>query len=162
MRREFDGTFALPAVTAADPGELLLGVGVAGAPFALRLEGLVAIADHARVTKLRTGRGGALGVSNFRGAIVPVFDLAWFLERQEPAPAAYLAIADRSDPIAFAFHTLDGCWRAAPEHRRAAVESVDWIVETVQLGRQARPVIAPSVLARAIRTSRGGEVRANP
>src|SRR5689334_7571216 len=79
LRREFDGSFALPQREAAPDAIEVLAIRVGGKPFALRLSEVAGVATGRRLTPVPSARRGMLGLVGVRGSLVAVFDLAVLL-----------------------------------------------------------------------------------
>jgi purine-binding chemotaxis protein CheW len=107
LRQEFDRSFAVPPPTDPQSGVDLLGIRLGGETYALRLSEVAGLFSERKVTRLPSGHTGLLGIAGFRGAIVPVYDLAALMGHAPEQSARWLVIADAA-PVAFAFAALDG------------------------------------------------------
>jgi chemotaxis signal transduction protein len=117
LRRLFDQAFAAPpALQGRAEGQGLILIQVAGVRHALRVSELVAIAKGRPVTPVPSRAPGLLGLTGFRGSVVPVYGLAALLrlgQRVGGTPAAdevpgWLAVARAGgELVALAFETLD-------------------------------------------------------
>ncbi|MEW6283217.1 MAG: chemotaxis protein CheW, partial [Candidatus Eremiobacterota bacterium] len=79
IRRAFDLAFASPAERAEVTTVALLAVRVGGAPYAVRLSELSAVAAKPRIAALPGGPPELAGLVSFRGGLLPVWDLAALL-----------------------------------------------------------------------------------
>jgi chemotaxis signal transduction protein len=107
LRREFDSAFAEEARRDVTSMEDLLGFRVGAEPYALRLSEIVGLFADRKITRLPGSGVALLGISSFRGAIVPVYDLHVLLGRQTIETPRWLAIASGA-PLALAFEAFDG------------------------------------------------------
>jgi purine-binding chemotaxis protein CheW len=121
LRREFDGSFAL-ARTASPEHEDILAIQFGGDPHALRLADIAGLFVDRPITPLPSRRPEVLGLAGFRGAILPVFDLAAVLGYTASRAPRWLVVAAAA-PIAFAFEALIGHHRV--DRRAVSGEVVD-------------------------------------
>lgn len=108
LRRAFDRTFALPSADRRDDAESLLVVRSAGASHALRLREIAALFVHRRIVPIPSTASALLGLSGFRGQVVPVYSLRAILgypAGTEPPRGVVLASAAL---VGFAFDELAG------------------------------------------------------
>lgn len=106
LREAFDRSFAVPRPPNPPPSEDLLAIRVGEEPYALRLSDIAALHPDRRITPLPGSMPALRGIAGFRGAVVPVYDLAALLG-QPPAEAVRWHAIAASAPVAFAFAALD-------------------------------------------------------
>ncbi|HTV87441.1 MAG TPA: chemotaxis protein CheW [Stellaceae bacterium] len=106
MRDAFDRSFAAARPPAPPPGEDLLTIRIRTEPYALRLSEIAALHPDRRITRLPGSPPALRGIAGFRGAIVPVYDLAALLGHLPADEIRWLALA-ASEPIAFAFTAVE-------------------------------------------------------
>jgi purine-binding chemotaxis protein CheW len=147
LRLSFDQSFAAPR-RLDPPGETdLLGIRLAGQPYAIRLSEIAGLFADKAVTPMPSRAPDLLGVAGFRGAILPVYDLGAVLgHRAAPAPR-WLAIAAAA-PLAIAFEGFDGQLRIACEAILAQPDAGRAFVRELAQGPGiVRPLVhLPSVL----------------
>jgi purine-binding chemotaxis protein CheW len=150
LREAFDRSFAAAPQLHDDDREDLLGIAVAGEPYALRLSAVAELVSGRAVTRLVGGAPGLLGIAGLRGALVPVFDLAGLLGRDDRVPPRWLALTSGEPRVALAFAQLDGHLRVA---RDAIAADADGggrrhVQGVVRAGDALRPIVhVASILA---------------
>ncbi|MFI5910236.1 chemotaxis protein CheW [Dactylosporangium sp. NPDC051541] len=111
LRDEFDRSFADPPRSAVAGHDDLLAIRAGGVRYALRLTQAAGLFPDRPVTRLPGPLSALLGVAGFRGAIVPVYDLAAVLGTGgtplDGGPR-WLVLAAGTPPVALAFAELDG------------------------------------------------------
>ena len=110
LAREFDGAFAL-AHRELPPEIDLLAITLGDERYGLRTADIAGVFVDRAITRVPSPRRALLGIAGFRGAIVPVFDLAVLLGYPAAAAPRWIAIAAGA-PVAFAFERFDGHVRA--------------------------------------------------
>jgi chemotaxis signal transduction protein len=112
LRRSFDESFAAPLYQEKPATIDILSVSVEGISFGLRCDEIAAVHARKIVTRVPSSAASLLGVANFRGLIVAVFDLAVML-KQRPSVTSNSAQSDhwlalsQNKPVALAFDTLE-------------------------------------------------------
>ncbi|WP_432972246.1 chemotaxis protein CheW [Dactylosporangium sp. CA-233914] len=162
LRAEFDRSFADPPRTEVAGHDDLLAIRAGGVRYALRLRQAAGLFPDRPVTRLPGPLGALLGVAGFRGAIVPVYDLAAVLgTRGTPAGddlPRWLVLAAGSPPVALAFEALDGHLRIPSE---GLVEETEGhgphgcLRGIVPLPDGARPIIDVPAVRTAIEAAAG-------
>jgi chemotaxis signal transduction protein len=112
LRRAFDNSFVDVQHFESVATEDFLSVNVGGDPYVLRLGEVAGLFADKKVTRLPSGVAELSGVAGFRGAIVPVYDLAALLRYPASQSARWMVIAAEA-PIALAFNSFDGHCRFA-------------------------------------------------
>jgi purine-binding chemotaxis protein CheW len=161
LRQAFDRAFAEPRGEPARPTENLLAISIGSEPYALRLSEIAGLFVDRKVTRLPGGDTALLGLSGFRGAIVPVYDLHALLGRPAVEASRWLAIAAGA-PVALAFETLAGHLRVAPEAilpREADAQSMGLVREFVSTDGPVRPVVHLAAVIDAILKQRPATTR---
>jgi chemotaxis signal transduction protein len=159
FRDEFDRSFAhaLGGTVAALTD--LLAITVAGRGYLLRLADVGGLFADKTVTSVPSPVAELLGIAGFRGAVVPVFDLALLLDKPRAAAPRWLVIAAAA-PVALAFESFDGHVRVPQDAVKpaGAAEEHDPYVREFVRDQVARPIIhLPSVLETAAqRCARNG------
>ncbi|WP_433617602.1 chemotaxis protein CheW [Dactylosporangium sp. CA-139114] len=164
LREEFDRSFADPPRSAVAGHDDLLAIRAGGVRYALRLTQAAGLFPDRPVTRLPGPLGALLGVAGFRGAIVPVYDLAAVLGTGAAAagPAdggtgpRWLVLAAGQPAVALAFAELDGHLRI-PSDR--LVEEADGhgphgcLRGIVPLPDGARPIVDVPAVRAAVRAA---------
>jgi chemotaxis signal transduction protein len=153
LRRDFDGSFALPPREAGTEGVDLLAIRVGERALALRLSEISTVATGRRLTETPSSNPALLGLVGIRGALVAVLDLAAMLGEPTRSEAPrWVALCQGDDQLALGFDTLEGHLRVPP----AALELVDgerWglVAHVVRTELGPRSVVSvPRIAARAM------------
>lgn len=107
LRAAFDQSFAQAPATQTEPPANLLAISVGGDPYALRLIDVAGLFADKRIAMLPSPMPELLGLGGFRGAILPVYDLAMLLGYPKASAPRWLAAAAAA-PAVFAFDGFDG------------------------------------------------------
>lgn len=150
LARAFDADFArAPEVRAAD-SEDLLAIRVAGEPCALIRGELTGLFADRPVTPLPGAAPGLLGISGFRGALVPVYDLRSVIGGAVGgAPPRWLVTAAAA-PVALAFDGFDAFLRV-PRTAIAGHAAGDHARRAVRCDGELRPILDLASIVDAIR-----------
>jgi purine-binding chemotaxis protein CheW len=106
LRQQFDGAFAEPArIDRANTADLL-SINVGGLACALRLCEIGGLFVDRKVTRVPGGVAELRGIAAFRGALLPVYDLAALLGRPAQVAPRWLVIA-AALPVALAFDAFE-------------------------------------------------------
>ncbi len=142
LRREFDDSFAAPAVTPNDHVAKLLAIVVAGHSYALDLSDLRGLLADRTIVPLPTSVPSFLGVIGDRRMLVSVFDLAAILGYPVSKETRWIALTGTADlPIGLAFERFE----AQLQVDRAAVSA-----SVVVSDGEARPVVDVAALLGAL------------
>jgi hypothetical protein len=110
LARAFDATFAAPADTEVEEAESLLGIRVAGDPYAIPVGDIVGLAASGRIVPVPSRAPALLGLAGVRGRALPVYSLATLLgypHAGEPVPWLVLCGDEGSARLDAQRSTLD-------------------------------------------------------
>ena len=143
-------------------GARLLGIRVGGDPFALALDGVLAVHVDRKIVPVPSGAPTLIGIASFRGALAPVHDLRLLLGYPARMATRWLVLVAGATPIGLAFDAFDGQLDApsAPELPSAlagkppsAARRLDSPALTrglVQAGDVIRPLIDVAAVVSAV------------
>ena len=156
LRRDFDAGFADPIRVDAIAKQELLAIRIAGAPYAIRLSEISGLFADKKVTRVPGGHAALRGIAGFRGALIPVYDLARLLGQPDAEAPRWLVIAAAA-PVALAFQQFEGQLRAAPDEilpQAGRADTAAYARDVVRTADFVGPIMhVPSVLD-AIKASR--------
>ena len=169
LRADFDASFADPPRAEVAGHDDLLAVRAGGVKYALRLIQAAGLFPDRPVTRLPGPRPALLGVAGFRGAIVPVYDLAAVLGTRRTAAASsasatvprWLVLAAGNPPVALAFEALDGHLRVPREElveEPAGHGPHGCLRGIVTLADGARPIVDVPAVRAAVQSAAGEEM----
>ncbi|GGK24532.1 hypothetical protein GCM10010124_16310 [Pilimelia terevasa] len=115
LRASFDLSFMEPPRPAGDSGAHLLAIRSGGRPYALWVADTAGLFTDRPVTALPGPLPALLGVATFRGAVVPVYELAAVLGHPTGGVPRWLVLVAGTPALALAFDALDGHLRLPPE-----------------------------------------------
>ncbi|GAA0733077.1 chemotaxis protein CheW [Dactylosporangium roseum] len=157
LREAFDRSFADPPRQQVAGHDDLLAIRVGAQRYALRLTEAAGLFPDRPVTRLPGPLSALLGVAGFRGAIVPVYDLAAvFGQPAADVPARrWLVLATGTPPVALAFDELDG--HLCVPHERIVEEATGHgprgcLRGIVPLDGGARPIVDVAAVRAAIQS----------
>ena len=155
MRAEFDRAFASPPALPGRGGARLLGIRVGGDPFALPLDGVLAVHVDRKIVPVPSGAPTLIGIASFRGALAPVHDLRLLLGYPARMATRWLVLVAGATPIGLAFDAFDGQLDApsAPELPSALAGKPPSAALTrglVQAGDVIRPLIDVAAVVSAV------------
>ena len=151
LKKAFDGAFAGPVRPPPSGGLDLLAVRLAGESWAIPLSTIAGLHSGKKITPLPGLTPGLLGLTGFRGVLVPVYDLAARIGLAPASSPRWLVLAS-GRLIAFAFAELDG-------HLRAKADGIvplgpqggpPWTAGFIETGGEKRPVLHLPALLDAI------------
>jgi purine-binding chemotaxis protein CheW len=150
LRREFDRSFAEPFRVDREDREDLLGIRVGTHACALRLSEIAGLFIDKKITRVPGGVPALRGIAGFRGALLPVYDLAMLLGHGG-APARRWLVVAAAAPVAFAFDAFERQLRVAREEilpHSARQEGMSYAREIVRTRTFIGPVLSlPAILA---------------
>jgi chemotaxis signal transduction protein len=107
LRAAFDRGFAEPAQIDTNPTEDFLAIRLGSEPHVLRLAEISGLFADKKITRVPGRVAARLGIAGFRGAIVPVYDLAALLGHRMSEAPRWLTLAAGA-PVAFAIASFEG------------------------------------------------------
>lgn len=113
LRREFDRSFMEPVSQGAAETIPFVGIHLGGEPYALRVADIGGLHGHVVIVPCPTPLPELIGLAGFRGALVPVYDLAALFGHPASAGRWLALAADRT--VAYAFDEFDAQFRALPD-----------------------------------------------
>lgn len=152
LREQFDGAFAL-APQPADAARLnMLALRVGGDPYAMQLDQVAGLHADRRILPLPTAAPSLLGVTGFRGQIVPVHDLAVLLGHSRGAPPRWLVLVRCAAPLALAFDQFESHFSVAAGQimRAGQPDGPAPLRDAVQAAQALRPIIDLTLLHQEI------------
>jgi len=163
LREEFDRAFALPPALPAPGSVNLLTIRIGAEPYAIRLADIRGLHADRRILAVPSPLPELLGVTNFRGQIVPVYQLGALLGKPATTIAPrWMVLVQASAPLALAFEAFEShlCASAGQLIASADLAGHERPCEAVHTGDGVVPVLAVSALAaqieaRTARTSPG-------
>lgn len=145
LRAQFDSAFAQAPRVAGAAGAGMLAIRVANEPYALHLEQIGGLYADRSIVALPSALPSLLGVTGFRGQIIPVYDLAVLLGHARGAVPRWLVLVRCAQPLALAlaFDQFESHFTAAPGSISRAGTAPDrpHVFDTVQGADALRPVI---------------------
>jgi chemotaxis signal transduction protein len=144
LRRNFDRGFS--AVRRADTTvrDDFLVVRLGGDSYAIRLAEISGLVSDKKITRLPGRVAALIGIAGFRGAILPVYDLAVLLGYATADTPRWLVTAAR-EPVAFAFEGFEGHLRlsrdAIAPQKEVDDRSRSHIHATARTSDRVRPIV---------------------
>jgi hypothetical protein len=139
-RDAFDRSFGEPRRHADEEAVLdVLGIRIAGAPFALNLADLAGLTPAMPAAPYPAAAPGLLGLAGHQGQVLPLYDLQALIGRGHAQDVRWWATA-RAAPLALAFEGFDGQWRLSARDRLLQSDTTGsgW---AVRCGDALRPLI---------------------
>jgi chemotaxis signal transduction protein len=151
LRRAFDRTFSEARRIDTIPTDDFLAVRVGSGSFAIPLSEIAGLFARKTITRLPTPLPTLIGTAAFRGAILPVYDLARILGYASSGLSPWLVIA-ASEAVALTLTGFDGHLRLPRDARVAQDAGTDasqlHVREVARTPEGVRPIVhVPSVLA---------------
>ena len=163
LREQFDRSFALPPSLPAAGSVNLLTIRIGAEPYAIRLADIRGLHADRRILEVPGPMPELLGVTNFRGQIVPVYQLTTLLGKAAAGAPRWMVLVQGSAPLAFAFEAFESHICASAEQLIAAADAGGrgQQCEAVRTAGGVVPVLAIAALAaeveaRTIRVQQGG------
>jgi len=143
LREAFDRSFTEPPPGEGAPSVDFLAVRVSGKSYAIELAEVAALVSDKQIKPLPSMRPELLGVANLRGEIVPVYGLGALLKEPADDRPRWIAVAQHSQALAFAFDAFEGHLRE-PAERIAQAQSGPRArhIGASLSGNETRPVIS--------------------
>jgi purine-binding chemotaxis protein CheW len=155
LRRAFDESFARLPVVQERAAEAFLAIDLAGDGYALRLAQVAGLHADKRVTALPSDVPELLGLANFRGTLIPAYDLRMLLGYPPGPPLRWMVLVASPIPVGLAFDRFEGHLAIsdaeviqeestpnAPSHARAA--------QAVRVGDKSRKIIDLNAIVESI------------
>lgn len=149
LRRNFDRSFVEAVHVETIATEDFLSIHVAGDRYVLRLVEIAGLFADRKVTPLPSRIAELRGVAGFRGAMVPIYDLAALLGYPLSADARWMAVA-AGNGVGLAFDSFDGHFRApsATVASRSESESREHVRQILRAEDGPRSIIdIPSIIS---------------
>jgi hypothetical protein len=153
LGREFDQSFSRLPPERTQGREALIGIGLGGNPYALRLSEISSLVQGKSLLSLRGQAAAFLGLAGQHGGLWPVWDLAALCGYAPAREPRWLALAQGPTlPWAAAFERFDGYFlaKAADFSALSAEGSLPFCSEACALGGLQRPLIRLSLALEAI------------
>jgi len=158
LRQDFDQSFAQAPQEAAAAMEDYLAIRLGADPHALRLAEIASLAPLEAPTRVPGPCPELLGLTGFRGRLVPVYDLRALLGHAAPALPRWRVIA-LAWPVALAFDGFEGHLRlprqaAAPaQGKERAQLHVREVLHAGEAGAGVRPIVSLESVLETIRVA---------
>jgi len=152
LRRAFDAVFAVAPSGARRLEVPLLALRAGGEPLAVRALETAGLQRLPRVVALPSRRPEVLGVTGWRGAVLPVYALSRLLGLPDGAEPPRWMLLCGEERLALAFTAFEAHVRVAPEALEPAVSGAarPALRELVHLDGRVRPVVSIPDLLMAI------------
>ena len=124
LKRRFDASFAAPPPTAAGEREDVLMIALGGEPYRVRLREIEGMYLERAIAAVPSRAQHLLGVSDFHGELVAVYDLAALLGYARGSRARYLLRSAQAS-VAFAFERFLGHTRSGAHEGVHAQSMID-------------------------------------
>ncbi|MBW8828358.1 MAG: chemotaxis protein CheW [Burkholderiales bacterium] len=153
LRLAFDRAFAEPAQTSSAALDNFLAIRIVADPHVVRLSDISSLLPLKKVTLLPSPLPALLGITGFRGAVIPIFDLRVLLGYPASEPPRWTAIA-ADMPVGLAFDAFDGHLRSP---REASVQPISseltrpHVREVLRCDDVPRPVVSVFSVLETIR-----------
>jgi purine-binding chemotaxis protein CheW len=153
LRRAFDRSFSTVRRAQTARLEDFLAVRLGRDSYAIRLAEISGLVSDKAITLLPGRLPAFIGIAGFRGAIVPVFDLALLLGCPMADKPRWLVTAAR-EPVAFAFAGFEGHLRLSPDAIARQEEAGDrlrpYVRETARTPERTRSIVDMASVVEAI------------
>jgi chemotaxis signal transduction protein len=163
LRREFARSFTAPLRFDSTVSQDLLGIRAGDQRYAVRLSEIAGLHAAKKITSIPGAQSALRGISGFRGAILPVFDLQVLLG-YAPADAPRWLMVAAAAPIGLAFPDFDGQLRVSPDQIVPQPSPVTTPGHTRELVRSPgfiAPVLQVAAILEAINASRSIQRRSD-
>lgn len=157
LRRAFDGTFARPHAAAPQATERLLRLRVSTDPYAARLSEVASLSTVTTCLPLPSRSSDLLGMTVWRGALVPLFDLARLIGYAvSPRAPSWMIVVSSEKPIGLAFARFEGHADATRDQIRPAArpEGHGFVNETAPIDDARLPLIDLKLMVTTVHSRR--------
>jgi chemotaxis signal transduction protein len=154
LRQVFDQAFAAAPAGTSTPTEAFLAIGAGGDNYALRLVEISGLFVDKKVVPLPSESPDLLGIASFRGALVPVYDLAVLLGYAAKPLPRWLVLVAPQTPVGLAFDRFDGYLNLPREvnaQQTGAENTRQHLAESMSAAGLLRPVVAVASILESIR-----------
>lgn len=153
LARAFDADFTRPASgLQASDAEDLLAIRIGDAGYALAHKELGGVFTDKPVTPLPGGVPGLLGISGFRGALVPVYDLTALLGVVRSEAVRWL-VTVAAAPVALGFAQFERLVRVPREAIAEQTGAKGHARRAVRIDNELRPILDLASIVEAIRSA---------
>lgn len=155
LRDDFDQAFAEPLPGPPAQRDRFLAVQLAGDPHVIRLAEIANLLPLEALTALPCAVPALMGLTGFRGAILPVYDLRQMLGYTAQDPPRWMVIASGAR-VALAFDAVDSLLDP-PAHALAASAAEEaprrsHVRGVLRSGATARPIVSLASVLKAVET----------
>ena len=148
LRERFDSSFADPPPSAAGEYEDLLGLALGSEQYRVRLREVEGLYLDRAITPVPSALPHLLGISDFRGELVAVYDLAALLGYPHATRPRYL-LRGAQQSVAFAFERFLGHVRLTAAERGHAHAHAQNIIDITGLVERLEQQVASAVAGEA-------------
>lgn len=143
LREQFDSAFARAPQPPASASHSMLALRVGADPYAMRLDQVAGLYADRTILALPTAVPSLLGVTGFRGQVVPVHDLAVLLGHVRTAPPRWLVLVRGALPLALAFDQFESHFSVDPAQLIEASQGAGPVPlrDAVHAAQALRPII---------------------
>lgn len=155
LRQAFDDSFTRAPTVFEGTTEAFLAIEIAGDGYALRLPQVAGLHADKRVTALPGDVPELLGLANFRGVLVPVYDLRVLLGYPAGPTPRWMVLAASAMPVGLAFDRFEGhlalsdaeiVHEGGAQNARPQVH----LVEVLRVGDKPRKIIDLNAMVESI------------
>jgi len=142
LRQAFDRSFAELPKSAEVPTEAFLAMGAGDDFYALRLSEISGLYADKKIVPLPSESTDLLGLTSFRGALIPVYDLNTLLGYSASSMPRWLVLAASKTPVGVSFERFDGYFSAprdliaqsgSREHLQSHIREVVHVADQLRL-----------------------------
>jgi len=152
LARAFDADFARAATVRTADSEDLLAIRVGSDPYALARGELVGLFADKLVTPLPGTAPGLLGISGFRGAVLPVYDLRSVIGGPAASAPLRWLVTTAAATVALAFDGFEAFLRVPRDAIASHAGAVGHVRRAVRRDGELRPILDVASIVEAIRS----------
>ncbi|MEZ4255105.1 MAG: chemotaxis protein CheW [Polyangiales bacterium] len=153
FRQQFDGSFAIKREGELAVPNAYLALRLGGQPYAVRLGDVGGLFVERHITPVPSPMTELLGLAGFRGAPLPVYDLAALLGHAPTTLPRWL-MTDASTSIAFAFAEFEGHVHVGDEALKGVARGADanaLLGESLAWNGTVRPLLRLAAVVDAVK-----------
>jgi chemotaxis signal transduction protein len=152
LRQAFDESFARLPLVQERATEAFLTIDVAGDGYALRLAQVAGLHADKRVTALPGDVPELLGLANFRGTLIPIYDLRILLGYPPGPPPRWMVLVAGKIPVGLAFDRFEGhlALSDAEVIQEGSAPSHAHVAQAVRVGDKPRRIIDLDAMVESI------------